>query len=121
MHEVVSMDRLAQAVGLILQIGGQGGQSDGWGTDVDGQALPLVPVVAEWNTRQTHRAPVTVHLAVGQFGVLELEPDVRVGHSAGHLELPPADPILVVRQSGSTVGRVTRTRFPRSSSPTTSA
>src|SRR3954471_23588403 len=98
MDEVVPMHRAAQAVDLILEVGGERGQPEIPGPDLYSQPLSLIAVVAQRDARQSGRPPVPIHLAVEEAGILELGTDVCVRDTAGEAQFGPAPPVRIVSQ-----------------------
>src|SRR5688572_24673590 len=98
MDEVIAVDILPQAVGLVDQVRGQCGEAKASGTNVNRESLALIPVVAQRYARKTGRAPVPVHLTIEQVGKSELTADVGIGDAAGDVELATTQPIRIVYQ-----------------------
>jgi hypothetical protein len=98
MDEVIAVHGLAQTVWLVPKIGCEGRQPNVPRSYVDRETLALVAVVAERYSGEPYGAPVPIHLAIEQAGVLELGADVSVGYASGHLQLPAADPVRIFYQ-----------------------
>src|SRR4051812_19458042 len=96
--EIVAVNGLTDAIELVLKVGGQSRQPDWPASSLYREALSLVSIVAERNSRQPDGAPIAIELTIEQVSVLELGRDIRISHSPSQPDILPTGPVGVVDQ-----------------------